>query len=129
MTDFLASDSGKTSTQERDATAAALQCAGKPLETTGRRGGCALGADRPVAAPRRPHGAIRRMSDKITTTEHANSLASLVQWRVVAVQPLATMRWEWSVPQREFYRALDDGRVISGQRRDPDGYVLLGRLR
>ena len=50
-------------------------------------------------------------------------------WRVVARQPLSTMAWIYYVPRHDLHSPIARRLVATVQRRDPDAYVLLARIR
>jgi hypothetical protein len=50
-------------------------------------------------------------------------------WRVVARQPVSTMRWTYFVPPYDLRDPATRRRVQTVTRRDPDAYVLLARIR
>jgi hypothetical protein len=50
-------------------------------------------------------------------------------WRVVARQPVTTMRWTYFVPPYHLRDPATRRRIQTVTRRDPDAYVLLARIR
>lgn len=50
-------------------------------------------------------------------------------WRVVARQPLVSMQWIYYVPRHDLHSPIARRLVVTAQRRDPDAYVLLARIR
>jgi len=66
----------------------------------------------------------------MTATRIIRDLAHVsTDWAVVAYQPAKTMRWAYTVSQADLRAEVDHHLLETVQRRDPDGYVLLARVR
>ena len=66
----------------------------------------------------------------IATTQPIVSMAEITTaWRVVARQPLHSMRWCYFVPIADLRDEAAHRLIETCQRRDPDAYVLLARIR
>jgi hypothetical protein len=66
----------------------------------------------------------------VTATRIARDLRDMsTDWAIVAHQPRATMRWSYHVPQLDLRAEIAHRLLETIQRRDPDGYVLLARVR
>jgi hypothetical protein len=66
----------------------------------------------------------------MSATRIARDLADMsTDWAIVAHQPRHTMRWAYTVSQAELRAEIAHRLLETVQRRDPDGYVLLARVR
>lgn len=66
----------------------------------------------------------------MTATRIIRDLAHIsTEWAIVAHQPARTMRWSYHVPQLDLRTEGARRLLETVQRRDPDGYVLLARVR
>jgi len=66
----------------------------------------------------------------MSATRIARDLRDMgTDWAIVAHQPRATMRWAYTVSQQDLRAEIAHHLLETVQRRDPDGYVLLARVR
>lgn len=66
----------------------------------------------------------------MTATRIIRDLAHVsTDWAIVAHQPARTMRWAYTVSQAALRDEIAHRLLETVQRRDPDGYVLLARVR
>ena len=66
----------------------------------------------------------------MTATRIIRDLAHVsTDWAIVAHQPRATMRWRYTVSQADLRAEIAHRLLETIQRRDPDGYVLVARVR
>jgi hypothetical protein len=66
----------------------------------------------------------------MSATRIARDLADMsTDWAIVAHQPARTMRWAYTVSQADLRTEIAHRLLETVQRRDPDGYVLLARVR
>jgi hypothetical protein len=66
----------------------------------------------------------------VTATRIIRDLAHVsTDWAIVAHQPSHTMRWAYTVSQADLRAEIAQRLLETVQRRDPDGYVLLARVR
>lgn len=84
-------------------------------------------------APKKPAGGIPPAAPAISTQEQAYSLTDVAfDWIIVAHRPNGQGEWEPTMPYED-WRLLkgirDDGGLLTTQRRDPAGTVLLAKLR
>jgi hypothetical protein len=66
----------------------------------------------------------------MSTTDPVLRITDLnTAWSLVARQPITTMRWAYYLPIADLRDAAARRLIDTAQRRDPDAYVLLARLR
>lgn len=84
-------------------------------------------------APKKPAGGLPPAAPTIRTQEQAMSLTDVAfDWIIVAHRPNGQGEWEPTMPYED-WRLLkgirDDGGLLTTQRRDPAGTVLLAKLK
>ncbi len=84
-------------------------------------------------ASKKPAGGLPPAAPAISTQEQAASLLDVAfNWVIVAHRPNGQGEWEPTMPYED-WRLLkeikDDGGLLTTQRRDPAGTVLLAKLR
>lgn len=84
-------------------------------------------------APKKAAGGLPPAAPTISTQEEAQSLTDVAfTWIIVARRPNGQGEWEPTMPYED-WRLLkeirDDGGLLTTQRRDPAGTVLLAKLK
>lgn len=84
-------------------------------------------------AAKKPAGGLPPAAPTISTQEEAHSLTDVAfDWIIVARRPNGQGEWEPTMPYEDWRlmkEIRDDGGLLTTQRRDPAGTVLLAKLR